>query len=343
MDLHHPTLSPSSFPKLDLCACFAPDQDSDLERKDRGTVRHRYLSALFGKCEKPEIDTAEAQAVEWFADYIKATATDEEPIDFECTLSLTDDDFNEITFGTPDAAGGPDLWDLKWFDIDCEAQMAVYALMRMQKTGRKSINVHVGFAESRRIQKFTLTEASAGAIVARVLAKATAPDRQPTPSDACGWCAYRLTCSALNNLALSVAAGQGIEIYDPTQIKSPLEMAKARLAWHFLKAWGEKVEKESNKMAAAGHKFPFFKYQHREGNRYFADISLAHQQLGLPTEKFLQKVTMPFGAAVELYRQHHELSSDDAAEKAIQEKCGDNIKRADPSDFLTKERTKKKK
>ncbi len=348
MSKHHPTLSPSSFPKLDLCACYAPDQESDIARKESGTLRHRRLSQLLGQGEGAavELPPDEGGAVQWFADYIKATATAGEELDCERTLSLLDEEFNVITFGTPDAVAGPDLFDLKWYWGDYGAQMAAYALMHMERTGRRLVNVHIGYGLPRKISKYTLTLEAAAEIVNRVLARVNDPDKTETPSDACGWCAKRLECPALNNLALTVVAGREdwqLENYHASQIKSPLEMAKAKRISSHLKEWCEAVDYHANKMDREGIAIPGFKRQSKAGDRFFPDLALAHRQLGIPTEKFLKVLSASFGQVVKAYREHFGHSSDETAEKAVVEKCGDNIQRGKPQQFLVKERANKKK
>lgn len=286
----------------------------------------------------------EREGVNWAADYLRANLTDEEPARFEHRLALLDDDFNEITFGTPDCVCGPDLFDLKWAEDDYEAQLYCYAAMRMCETGRESINCHILFALQKWAQKFTVTREEAIRRVFKIIEAVKDSGKQPTPCDACGWCANAPTCPALAKGVESVVAGREdwtLETYHASQILDPAQMAKALFIADRMKDWIDGVRYHANQMVLVKkQEIPGHKVQERKGDRFFSDINLAHRQLGIPTEKFLACLSATFSKLVEAYAAEHQVSLK-AAEKEILAKCGDNVQRAKGTSFVTKIRVKK--
>lgn len=346
---HHRTFAPSSFPKLAKCACFTPEPGGKIA--ERGSVRHLAWGDLFrfGGDEParvldrhPTLTIDEREGLEWAAEYVAATATSEEPLQLEQRISILDDDWNELTFGTLDAAAGPDLFDLKWADAEYDEQMICYALGRMQETGRNLINVHILFALQKRVRKFTVTLERATDCVTRIIASVKDPARQPTPNDYCGYCANRLTCPALNERAQTVAAGRedwGLENYHASQITSPVEMAKALTLARQLKDWGESVEYHAKLMVRQnGVKLPGFKLIEKQGKRDCTDIATAFRLLGLPQEKFLECCTLTYGAAEDAVAEFQQIKKT-AAKKTVEEKLQSVTERKPTTYELRKEKS----
>jgi hypothetical protein len=287
-----PHIRPSNLPALSECACFEPSASDFAEA---GTDRHAALRAHFegndGALELlPEED---AEGVRWAADYIRVKAPlSDHPIRFEQPLSLILDDFSEIN-GTLDAVCHLDLFDLKWRERDYRAQLACYVLMRLQELGiNATITVHVLYAAFRRAEVFHLDETSARAIVLPIIDRALAPHPQPTPCSYCGWCANRLTCSALNERAQAVAAGREdwkLQTYHASKITSPAEMAKALTLARFLLKWAEAVNFHARQMAIQkGVSIPGYELKSKASRSSCADVLGAFHATGLSAEDFLK-------------------------------------------------------
>jgi len=292
------SLRPSSLPMLQQCPCF--ESDSTEFAKD-GNKRHDYLSVLLtgvspllkdaiGNPMNGSLPPEEAEAVEWAADYIQMLINSDYQVDTEHKLSLTNEDFSEVMSGTPDVVNGPVIYDLKWRERDYVAQMAAYALMLMQARDYQCVEVHLLFAERRKIVKLKFNWDSASKIVFDTIAAYRNPDKQPTPCDYCGWCANRVGCAALNERAKAVAAGREdwkLEQYHSSQIGQPVEMAKALKLARQLAKWCEAVEFHAKSMVLAGAELPGFRQQSKAGRQYCTNVAEAFTLSGLTQEKFL--------------------------------------------------------
>lgn len=337
-------LRPSSLPAIRLCGQYeaAPAGDA----ADRGTARHAALSALAaGDRTKldalPDLD--EREAVQWAHDYIKSTATAEEPAAYEHKLVMLDADFNEVMRGTPDCVAGPDLFDLKWFPADYSAQMAAYVVMRCQATGRTALRVHVLYGQTRKPYDYTLTLDRAQEIVGECMANT---DKPPTLNEFCGWCKHQTTCPAILQRVEAVKAGREdwtLENYHSSQIADPAEMSKALRIARTLKDWAEAVEYHAKEMAkrldAAGQKLPGFTIRQKAGRKYITDIAAAYAASALPQDKFLSccdlrfttSKTAPDKKGIEdVYAEFHGMKKA-AAKRAVTEKLAALIKTNNPS------------
>jgi hypothetical protein len=326
---HHQKFAPSSFPKLAKCACYVAEKGGKLA--EAGNVRHLAWADLFrfGGDEPsrvldqhPTLSVDEREGLIWAFEYVIATATAGELLQLDHRISILDDDFNELTFGTFDAAAGPDLFDLKWADAEYDEQMICYALGRMQETGRELINVHILFALQKRVKKFTVTLDQATEVVNRIIASVKDPERKPTPNDYCGYCADRLTCSALNQRAQTVAAGRedwALDSYNASQITSPVEMAKALTLARQLKDWADSVEYHAKQLVRNGAKLPGFKLIEKQGKRECNNIGTAFQLLGLPQEQFLNCCTLTYGAAEDAVAEFNKIKKAEA-KRTVEEK-----------------------
>jgi uncharacterized protein DUF2800 len=349
---HHKRFAPSSFPKLAKCAKFQPDKNAgDETKREGGRVRHAAWSDLFKRAgsfdelpkvldSHPTLTLQEREGLLWAAEYVNATATSNEALELEYRISILDDDFNELTFGTLDAAAGPDLFDLKWADADYDDQMICYALGRMQETGRHLINVHILFALTQHIRKFTVTLEQATERVNKIIADANDPNAVETPNEYCGYCAHRLTCKALNTRAQAVKEGRedwALENYHASQITDPSEMAKALILWRQLKDWGESVEYHAKQMARDGKSLPGFKLTEKQGKRECTDIGKAFSLLGLPQVAFLTCCTFGFGDAESAYAEFNGLKLAEA-KRQVGEKLQTVTERKPTTYELRKER-----
>lgn len=296
-------IRPSALPMLAQCPCF---ESSASDWAEQGTDRHAALKAHFEGDDSllellPEED---AEGVRWAAEYIRLKAPmADHPLRFEHTLTLTLDDFSEIS-GTPDVVCQVDLFDLKWRERDYLPQLACYVLMRLQELGMDvTLRVHILYGALRRAEVLHLDGEAARKIVMPILARAKDPNRKPNPCDYCSWCARRLTCEALNERAQTIAAGRDdwkLQQYHCSQITDPAEMSKAlQLAKHLSK-WCKAVEHHATEMVQKqGLQIPGFILKFRAGKRSCANLQGAFNTLRIPVESFLACCDVRFSTSRE--------------------------------------------
>jgi hypothetical protein len=239
----------------------------------------------------PRFTDEDVEGVNWAYDYIVGHASIAFPLEVEKRLSLIGEDFKEVYGGTPDAVAGFEFFDFKWRERDYIAQMAAYALIILSENDFEYVRAHVLFGDSQKAVVYQFTREEAYLIVSRVVRKATAPDREPTPCDYCGWCARKLTCSALNERAQAVAAGREdwkLEQYHSSAITSPVEMAKALRLARFLKKWCEAVEFHAKQMAIVrGEQIPGTHVAAKSGKQFCSAVGQAYELAGLAPREFL--------------------------------------------------------
>lgn len=334
---------PSSLPALDQCAKFSGGSS---EFAEEGTVRHAILATALKTNSTADIQfsaetNTDAEGITWAADYILLHAPSSDyPIEVEQTRSWLGPDFTVRT-GTPDVVCGPVIFDFKWRWRDYTAQMADYALERFD-AGFERVTVHLLFGAHRRYEIVEFTRESAERIVSGILAKAEAPDAQPTPCDYCGWCAHRLTCSAVLERVNAVVEGRvdwGLATYHSTEIATAEQMGKALEIARLVKKWADAVEYEAKRMVGRGDIPEGFKLQDRKGNRFISSVAEAFPRVGLSQEVFLKACEVGFSDLAKLYAEIHGMKKA-AAERAVAELLGDVLQRKASSQRLVSDKSK---
>lgn len=283
-------LRASSLPALAQCSAF---ESGSTEWTESGTDRHAALHAHFAEDDTllDLLPEDEQEGVRWAAEYIRLKAPMEEhPLMWETPAQVILDDFTEIP-GRMDAYCGREVFDLKWRQRDYSAQMALYALARLQATNAFEVRVHILFAAFKRAEVIIFDHESASKIVEEIVAK-TRTNPEPTPCDYCGWCAKKVTCQALNDRAQAVAAGREdwkLAQYHASELANPSEMAKALVLAKHLSKWCEAVEHFAKEMwIKKGLTIPGYELRSKAGKSSCHDILSAFQASGLDHLEFLK-------------------------------------------------------
>lgn len=283
---------PSSLPMLAQCPAF---ESSGSNFADLGSDRHAALKAHFeGDDSLLELlDEEDQDGIRWAADYIRANSTDGHPLEWEVRRSWMRPDLSPAE-GTPDVTNGPQIFDFKWRSRDYAAQMADYALERIEQ-GFKQVTIHILFGCEKRAVKLHFDSEACEKIIMPILRGLENPT--PKPCDYCGWCARQFTCPAKTGPAKVVAEGyaepdmvQLIKDWHPSEMMNdPQQIAFALTIWRkILKKWGESVEFHAMEAATKlGLKLPGFELKERQGREFVTNAQRAFELSGLPAEKFL--------------------------------------------------------
>lgn len=283
---------PSSLPMLAQCPCF---ESSGSDFAELGTDRHEALKAHYAGDDGllSLLDEEDQEAIRWAADYIRANSTASHPLDWEIKRSWTRPDFSKAE-GTPDVTNGPEIFDFKWRYRDYAAQVADYALERIEQ-GFSKVTVHLLFGAHRRAEKLHFDAESCERIILPILQGLENP--VPKTNDYCGWCSKQFTCPAKTGPAQVVAEGYAepdmltvIKDWHPSEMMGDAnQIAFALTVWRkVLKKWGESVEFHAMEAATKqGLKLPGFELKERQGRKFVANTQRAYELSGLPAEKFL--------------------------------------------------------
>jgi hypothetical protein len=332
-------LRASSLPALAQCPCFeSGNTELDQERTGPGQDRHKALELHFKGDQSMLnlLDDEDREGVMWAGEYIKLHANKPENIRWETGVIAELQDFTEIP-GTPDAVETLDIFDLKWRQFDYSAQMAAYALAVLQNRGTGTpapqVRVHLLFACFKRAQVLTFDEASATAMLEKIVTAYKDPNKQPSPCTYCGWCAKQITCPAVNERAQAVAQGRDdwkLDSYHASEITRPGEMAKALRLARQVEKWAKAVQHHAKEMALKqGVTIPGFELKSKKGRTSVADVTGAFQTLGLPAAEFLQCCDLRLNTSkqnpakkglIDVYKTAKEIDSKTAAKKEVTNK-----------------------
>jgi hypothetical protein len=265
------------------------------EYADAGTKRHGVLSRLLSDDTKALADLPEDErdALEWAAEYVQLHApTSDYPLELEQKRTWIGVDFSERT-GTPDVVCGPVIFDLKWRWRDYGAQMADYALERMD-AGHPTVTVHLLFGDSKRAQVLKFDRESAENLISPIIERAQDPNARPKPCDYCGWCKHAFQCEPHLRHAETVARGysdlEQVQNWHPSKMETAEDLALALWVWRkVLKPWGASIEHHALEAAQKkGLTLPGFEIATKRGKTYCTDVSQAFTLAGLPQDQFLK-------------------------------------------------------
>jgi hypothetical protein len=291
-------LRASSLPALAVCPCFdsGPADASGTEQRESGTDRHSALRRHFEGDDSllVMLPEEEREGVTWAAEYIRVHAnTIDHALDWETPCEVILPDYTLIP-GTTDAKCGIDLFDLKWRHADYQAQMALYALARIEEFANRDVEVkvHILYGCFQRAEILKFDYATALALVQEIASAHNNPEKQPSPCSYCTWCSNRLTCAALNDRVQAVAAGREdwkLENYHASEITHPTQMAKALTLSRHLRKWCDAVDYHAREMVVKnGVSIPGFELKSKPGRGSCSDMVGAFQASQLTSEEFLQ-------------------------------------------------------
>jgi hypothetical protein len=275
-------ISPSSLPKLAECALFTGTPGSS-PAAERGTLLDRALRELFMD-DPTTFDTLNAEdkaAVEWGANELRTLSggyhveTREEHLGMEVPgLSKP---------GTSDAVCVRAKWvaDIKSGQVrNYRQQLAAYALACMQEHFTNSWTAHVIYIDQRLRRTYNFTREQAEELVGNLIAEASSRLAEPTPNEACGWCANYNTCKAIvrqSSEALALVHSEtSIEEIKAKLLANPVEFsifaknwksAEKEIAKPLLKILKERVD--------AGEEIPGWKVTESAGEQYVETQAIA--------------------------------------------------------------------
>lgn len=343
---HHQSLAPSSLSALEECACYVSDS-RETPWSESGTDQHAVLAKMLAGDDSglAALEIEAREGVHWAAAYILGYAKKE--LRIEQRMSLRDDNFNEITFGTADAfcpyekGDGVDVFDYKSGQLgNYEAQVSAYALMAMKASGVHTATTHVLFGRFQKTFRFQITREEAQARLDGLISRVNQLGKTPEPCKYCDWCANALTCSALYERAEAVRAGRedwALEQYHVSNITDPAEMAKALKLAKAMTAWVAAVTFHAKDMASKGQMPPGFKWQDRQGARFVTDILVAYDALGLPKDKFMPLCSVAIGEIEKVFAETFKLTLA-KAKRDVAVKLEPCTRRGSPSKTLVAEK-----
>lgn len=315
MSKHHETKSPSSFPAKAVCARFLSGPVG--EAANRGTIQHIALDRAFKGIvvEQGEMTRDEFENVIWSFSAIcgifEGFGIDHKSINSEFGVSITDNDMNELTFGTIDAgavfhseSGSVGIIvDYKSGDVrNYMEQMRAYAVGFMQMHGLGSCMTYIVYGRCRKVIpiRFDYDIALQETID---LCESIDNPGDPVRCDYCSWCANFASCPAT---ATSVGAVADVlipgsnSICDPKTATSEQLVEMKKIA-EVVADWSEVVASEMKSRLQAGALLPGYTLQKKSGAATVDDMAAAVAVLKLPPVAFMASCTVSIPKLSEAY------------------------------------------
>ncbi|MDR1520637.1 MAG: DUF2800 domain-containing protein [Planctomycetota bacterium] len=352
-EIEHHAISPSKLPMLAKCLCYESAPVG--EAAEEGSRQHEQLGILL--LDKPFENGAEIHpGVAWAAQYIQQRTGNSRLV--EERMSLVNDDFEEITFGTLDVVDVVNRSDGdKVVVIDYKSgedwsygpQMAAYARMAMLRFGASICEVHELYGRYCKAKSYSLTMAETD-YIPDLIAAVQAPDRKPVMCEFCGWCVKHGTCSAAVDPIVKVAAEYEpdgavaklplaeVKTWHASHITDPAQMAVVLQVAEHLDKWAKAVKTHAREAAIGGMEIPGYRLKEGRATREFTDIMLAFSASGLGEDEFMAccSASVPEVELAMAKRAGYKTASGKEAKKRFEELMGSQIHRKIGNPILEK-------
>ena len=294
----HAELSPSKFVQWDLCPCFesGPVGDAAIQ----GTLEHEVLEAMLRGEEPPEHDEETAEKVVWAYEYILEEANrlgvGAGELLIEEEIHITDENMDELTFGTLDVAFQDVIYDYKSGQKrDYSAQMACYALGYMQAKGLSKVVCVELYGRYKEAVRYAVSIEDAAATVFEIAGRVKDENKKPEKNKYCGWCLKKANCKAITDNVKAVGKAVQKEL-TPAKltalVKKPLgDLKPAELETlmpfvEVVESWTKAVKDHCLDRLVAGDQIDGYKIKERKGNQYITDMPEALKLSGIE-QKYL--------------------------------------------------------
>tara|TARA_R100000808_G_scaffold5748_1_gene17323 strand:- start:3510 stop:4520 length:1011 start_codon:yes stop_codon:yes gene_type:complete len=308
---HHQTRPPSSGTAQFLCGSYRPEGRGSAAT-EKGLGQHEWLEdKLNNKPVRKEVPEDEQANVKWAYEYVLDNF-DIPKLQVESKVTILDDEYNELSFGTRDLWDGRNLGDFKsGQQHDYRAQMAYYVLGTCQREGVTSVKVHEIYTKFFWAKVYEMTKEEAQQVVDAITENIEKD--VPKPNEYCSWCVKRIECPAFTTALVEVAndiepsSGFALENLDtPESVNRAMVFAKR------IRKWCDGVEGIAKDMLKDGEKLNNFEYKSRKGANYIADIPKAFEILGLTQDEFLKACNVSNTSLVALYAKKNDMKPADA-------------------------------
>lgn len=308
---HHQTRPPSSGNAQLLCGQYRPDGRGSAAT-EKGVGQHEWLEDMLkGRPVRKPVPDDQLAGVNWAHEYVLDNF-DIHKLEVESKVTILDNQYNDVSFGTRDLFDGRNLGDFKsGQQHDYKAQMAYYVLGTCQKEGIGSVMVHEIYTKFFWAKVYEMSREEAQEVVDRITINIEKDF--PQPNDYCGWCVKRTECSALTTALTTVAKDvEPASSFALENLTTPESVNRAMVFAKRIKKWCDGVEGLAKDMLKEGTKLDNFEYNTRRGNTYISDIPKAFELTGMTQEEFLGACSVSNTALVARYAEKHDMKPADA-------------------------------
>lgn len=326
---HHPTLSPSKLPALELCGSYEGQGFS--KNAQAGTDKHSAIAQIL-EAEKTGqpwgfdflfygLDTQGQSEIEWGLKYLDSvleeTCLSRSVLEIEQKVHLfpKEGGFTEKTFGSLDVAFHNHLVDWKFGQVHpYEVQMMTYALARMQSHGFNQIEVHEVYPKLKRFKRYSVTKEEAERRVFGVIEKVESGDKTKSKNEWCSFCKFKATCPEFTGVVSQAIQAEKPVSMDTEDFKKAVELVKENAvlnpdqidfvasqgkAWaealalaSMAEKWAEEIKAVAKDAVFKCGQIPGLLMKSKAGRAKMENTGLAFNRSGLDPDKFLGAVTL---------------------------------------------------
>ena len=332
--MKHAEHSPSKFPQYEKCLCFESAPVGAAAKQ--GSYEHEVLENFMKGRTIGDVDDATIDKVQWAYETVlsdvtrlKVQATE---VQIEQRVGITDENFEEVTFGTLDISFRDYLYDYKSGQMrNYWGQMAVYALGMMQAKNLKKVNVVILYGRFKKRDEYVIELAEAEEYVFGLITALKGGDLVPKKNDYCGWCQKKTSCPEIIGPVKAVLKKLDIPDISPRRLRDLLSKSRDKLkpgmiselmpVAEAVQSWADAIIGKCREYLDAEQDVPGWKLQSKNGAKFINDVSKARELLGIDAENFINACTVSLPKLSKLYRSYDaELKSDAAARIAVESK-----------------------
>jgi len=336
MTNHHPIFAPSTFPALVHCRHFR-NAGTESANATRGTSQHELLAKILTNQPIPEdVDANDLACVEWAAQVIN-NCTSAENREVEAGLTLLDDDWQEVTFGTADVvsitprATGDILVVVDYKSgsyKEYRPQLHMYARMAMQRHGVNRCECHILYGMDRHDETFRVNYNETNYIIDIINQINADQLGEKKANEFCKYCKNQPTCPQTQAIVTSVAKAENYDIAGivdwEIENASPDKLGQMYLALSWLESFADRVKSQIKQKAQDGTEVPGYHFV-SVTRRSISDIPAAFEASGLTQEEFLDACTV---SAAKLEKKMGKANYAERMSHLTHESISEQLKRA---------------
>ena len=273
----------STLPKLAECPCYESKLGEAGPAAQRGTkLDGRFRQALAtGTLDETHLEKDEIKALKWAIKQVRKIAGGDEIISEESLLKVETPGLKHI--GTEDSRipSKQASCDLKT-GIQRSGyfyQMAAYAYGNMESYFCDAWTCYLIYCDQREVVEHKFTLEQARKIVEGVLTSYNDPNKQPSQSQYCSWCAKKDTCPQVVKPALEAHSimerGQNLAVLRQEIASDPVRLSRFLQINKVFESELVKPLKESAKeQLLAGQEIDGYRISKSDGSEYFDRVAI---------------------------------------------------------------------
>lgn len=320
---HHPTMSPSSLPAKNICPRYQGSKTAG-HAAQRGTIQHMALEDAFkGRPISVGLEPDEVENVEYAYQFIKSCVEKELAKNVadgqsEVQVSISDSQFNEVSFGTIDFGIGDVIFDYKSGRMrNYTEQMTAYAVGWCQEMGLQKVKVYEVYGREKRYRHYVVDASDGVKLIEEIKAKVDDKTLPPVLCEYCGWCAKKDRCKvrvgSIDQVSKLMVPETKLEVISPAKATDE-QLPQLKEVADVIKSWAKDVDDELKSRLDAGKEIDGWEMVEKNGGAFITDILMASKLSKLSAEEFVSACSASIPKLANVVQEKNRLTKKGARE-----------------------------